>query len=129
MSQFRILKPYVPNQQPITKTIPQPKSKIGDSNTSFSDQLQKTLNNSDVKFSKHAKLRLQEQGIQLSDEELNRLSNGVDKAKQKGAKESLFLMNNNAFVVSVKNETVITAMKQNNMEEQIITNIDSAVLL
>ena len=48
---------------------------------------------------------------------------------QRGAKESLVMMNDIALVVSVKNRTVITAMDGNGAEDKIITNIDSAVIL
>jgi len=36
----------------------------------------------------------------------------VEKAKQKGVRESLILMKDMAFVVSIKNKTVITAMDE-----------------
>jgi flagellar operon protein len=39
------------------------------------------------------------------------------------------MMGNNAFVVSTKNRTVITAMDRDSMQGNVFTNIDSAVLL
>ena len=47
----------------------------------------------------------------------------------KGARESLIYMNDLAFVVSVKNRTVITAMDGPSAKENIFTNIDSAAIL
>lgn len=82
-----------------------------------------------LKFSQHALDRLQSRNLQLSESDLKRLSQAVDKAAQKGAKESLVMMNDIALVVSVKNRTVITAMDGNGAEDKIITNIDSAVIL
>ena len=82
-----------------------------------------------LKFSQHALDRLQSRNLQLSEADLKRLSQAVDKAAQKGAKESLVMMNDIALVVSVKNRTVITAMDGNGAEDKIITNIDSAVIL
>ena len=53
----------------------------------------------------------------------------VDKMAQKGARESLIYMNDMAFVVSVANRTVITAMDGKSARENIFTNIDSAAIL
>lgn len=83
-----------------------------------------------VKFSQHALQRLNSRKIQLDSTQLSKLSQAVEKAAQKGAKESLILMNDNlAFVVSVKNKTVITAMDGANIKDNVFTNIDSAVIV
>jgi flagellar operon protein len=57
------------------------------------------------------------------------LNDAVDKAVQKGSKETLVIMGDNAFVVSAKNKTVITAMDKNMMIENVFTNIDSTILV
>ncbi|NLU10275.1 MAG: flagellar protein, partial [Tepidanaerobacter acetatoxydans] len=57
------------------------------------------------------------------------INNAVDKAEQKGVRESLILMNDMAFVVSIKNRTVITAMNGDSVKENVFTNIDGAVIL
>lgn len=79
-------------------------------------------------FSKHAKNRLSERNIDLSDKQLERLKDGADRAEKKGIKESLVLVDNLAFIVNVKNNTVITAMDQTESNENIFTNIDGAVI-
>ena len=84
---------------------------------------------SGVKFSQHALQRLQSRNINLAQEQLQKIGSAVDKAAQKGAKESLVLMDNLAFVVSVKNKTVITAMDGASIKENVFTNIDSAVIV
>ena len=61
---------------------------------------------------------------------MNQLKSAVDKAAQKGARESLILMNNDlALVVSVTNRTVITAMDGASIRDNVFTNIDSAVIV
>lgn len=60
---------------------------------------------------------------------MQRLEGAVQKAAAKGAKESLILMDNVAYVVSVVNQKVITAVDQMSMKENVFTNIDSAILL
>jgi flagellar operon protein len=68
-------------------------------------------------------------GIQLTREDQARLREAVDRAQAKGARDSLILMRDLAFVVSVRNRTVITALDGPSMRENVFTNIDSAVIL
>ncbi|TCT16427.1 flagellar operon protein [Natranaerovirga pectinivora] len=82
-----------------------------------------------IKFSKHANERLLKRNIELTQNQMERLEDGVLKAKTKGIKESLVLMDNIAFVINIPNQTVITAMEQESTEEQIFSNIDGAVIL
>jgi flagellar operon protein len=67
--------------------------------------------------------------IQLSEADLERIQNAVQKAAAKGAKQSLLVMENLAFIVSVTNRTVITALDGGSMKENVFTNIDSAVIV
>ncbi|MBP2628621.1 MAG: flagellar operon protein [Firmicutes bacterium] len=98
-------------------------------NTTFTQVFSQQLNG--IQFSQHALGRLQDRNIKLGQAELAKINTAMDKAAQKGAKESLVLMNNNnvALVVSVKNKTVITAMDSASIKDNIFTNIDSAVIL
>ncbi|MDI6716441.1 MAG: TIGR02530 family flagellar biosynthesis protein [Actinomycetota bacterium] len=82
-----------------------------------------------LKFSAHAKARLEARNIKLTESQLNRIYSGVDKAASKGARESLVLVDNLALVVSIKNRTVITAVDDKNIKENVFTNIDSAVVM
>jgi flagellar operon protein len=81
-----------------------------------------------VQLSGHAKARIERRGIQLDPATLNRLQNGVDRAAAKGSRESVVLVDDVAFVVSVKSRTVITAVDRDSMRDHVFTNIDSAVL-
>jgi flagellar operon protein len=67
-------------------------------------------------------------GIKLSEGELRKLEDAVAKVEAKGGKESLILMRDLAFVVSVKNKTVITAINHERLQDNVFTNIDSAVI-
>jgi flagellar operon protein len=81
-----------------------------------------------LQFSGHAIQRVEKRGIDLSDGTLQRLGSGVDRAAAKGARESVVLVDGTAFVVSVPNRTVITAVGPEHMREHVFTNIDSAVI-
>ena len=79
-----------------------------------------------LKFSKHANERLVSRNIDLSREQVKRLEEGTSKAREKGIQESLVMIDDLAFIVNVKNNTVITAVKDT--EDTVFTNIDGAVI-
>jgi flagellar operon protein len=81
-----------------------------------------------VEFSGHALQRIQRRQIDVSPQTLVRLQEGVARAAGKGARESVVLVDGTAFVVSVKNRTVITAVDPGHMRDHVFTNIDSAVI-
>jgi len=92
--------------------------------SNFADVLQQTQ---DLKFSNHAQKRLQTRNITLDNQDVQRLSDAVDKAEKKGGKSSLVLVDNLAFIVNVKDRMVVTAMDANNRGEGVFTQIDSVV--
>ena len=99
---------------------------------SFEEVLQKTQQEtipSELKFSKHATNRLSDRNIALTSNQLERLSDGTKKAQEKGIKESLVLVDELAFIVNTKNNTVTTAMDQTETNENVFTNIDGAVIM
>ncbi len=131
MTDNRILYPQQPiiplPAKPSAGSSPRVKQDPG-SNGSFRELLTNELNG--VKFSQHALNRLQSRNINLTPDELEKLNRAVDKAAGKGARESLILFDNKlALVVSVKNRTVITAMNEESIRENVFTNIDSAVII
>jgi flagellar operon protein len=82
-----------------------------------------------LKLSGHAKTRLASRNIELDRDAWERVIQGVDKAAQKGARESLVMLDDVALVVSIKNRTVITAVDRERLKENVFTNIDSAVIV
>jgi flagellar operon protein len=81
-----------------------------------------------LQFSQHALQRVERRGIDLSDGTLQRLETGAARAASKGSRDSVVFVDGTAFVVSVRNKTVITAVDQEHMREHVFTNIDSAVI-
>lgn len=97
---------------------------------SFKQVLGNELSRSPViKFSDHARMRMRDRNIELSEKDRAMINEALDRAAEKGARESLLLLNNLALLVSVKNRTIITALDQETQSEKIFTNIDSAVIL
>ena len=82
-----------------------------------------------LRFSAHAMQRLQSRNITLTGDDVSRMNAMADKAAAKGAKQSLFILRDTALVVSIKNRTVITAVDQDSMKENVFTNIDSAAII
>lgn len=103
----------------------------GNQNISFTEVLKskQTETDTELKFSKHAANRLADRQIDLTEEQMKRLEDGAKKASEKGIQESLVLIDQLAFIVSVKNNTVITAMEQKETNDNIFTNIDGAVIM
>ncbi|MCI5872188.1 MAG: flagellar protein [Clostridiales bacterium] len=92
-------------------------------------QKQDVTGSSELKFSKHASMRLNDRHINLSQEQNERLENGVLKASAKGINESLVILDSLAFIVNVPNRTVVTAIDQSESNDNIFTNIDGAVIV
>lgn len=104
------------------------------SDISFEDvlkqkQTEHVIENSGLKFSKHASMRLQDRNIALTEAQNARLEDGVNKASEKGINDSLVLVDSLAFIVNVPNKTVVTAMDQTETDSNIFTNIDGAVIM
>jgi flagellar operon protein len=96
---------------------------------SFADLLaQQTASGTAPSFSKHAVERLNRRGVDINSQTLGRLSDGIKRAADKGARNSVVFVDGTAFVASVQNNTVITAVTPEAMKSHVFTNIDSAVI-
>ncbi len=127
------------NQISVTTGNHVPQSSIASNETqasqegSFAAALQEKLaekQQSGVEFSRHAIQRLEQRSIDLSaGDTLERLNKGVEIAADKGSNETLVLVDQTAFVVSVKNNKVITTLSNEDLRGNIFTNIDSTVII
>lgn len=96
---------------------------------SFAEVLEEKKNDNPApRFSKHAANRLSERNIELSDGQMDRLSAGMQAAGKKGINESLVMVDQLAFIVNIKNQTVITALDGKDNDGNVFTNIDGAVI-
>jgi flagellar operon protein len=82
-----------------------------------------------LKFSNHAVERMRSRGINFSPDEMKNIEGAISKASAKGAKDTLVLSGDNALIVSVKNNTVVTVMDKAAMKDNVFTNIDSTVVV
>ena len=113
------------NRQPVNVQKP-----VNSTQSGFESVLHETIvKGQELKFSKHAELRLQERNINLTQAQKDKMQDAVSRAESKGVKDSLVLMDNLAFVVNVRNRTVITAVNSSELKENVFTNIDGAVIV
>jgi flagellar operon protein len=118
---------YMPTVQTAQAQIPSKKTQ--EASASFSEILSGALAETDsVKFSKHAQTRLESRNIELDEGDLQRLGGAVDAASEKGVQDSLIVMNGLAFIVSIPDRTVVTAMPVSEASSSVFTNIDGAVI-
>jgi flagellar operon protein len=118
--------------------IPQPLRPLGQSRPKaaetkgqggqFDQLLQKAQQGSQVKFSGHALSRMAARGINFNPGQLARLQQAVAQVEAKGGRDSLVMLDETALVVSIRNETVVTVVDRDQLQNNVFTNIDSAVI-
>jgi flagellar operon protein len=84
---------------------------------------------SGVQFSKHAAARMDSRGIALDEQDLQDLSGAIDNLSRRGAKESLVLMGDHAFIVGVPDRRIVTVMTRAEAAGNIFTQIDSTAVV
>lgn len=106
------------------------KIQAGQRGVGFEQLLQETIQQKqEVQFSKHAKERIDQRGIEVTTTLMNDLNNAVAKAKQKGAKDVVIIGPKEVFIVNIPNNIVVTTLNGAEMKNNIFTKIDSAVIL
>jgi len=125
---------FLQNRQQISVTTGQPfvreareAPKITEEGKTFAQIL---ADKSAVSFSGHALRRLESRSIDITDGgKLDRLNRGVELAASKGSSDALVLVDSTAFVVSVKNNKVITTLSGADLPGNVFTNIDSTIII
>ncbi len=122
-------KPILPIGKPMPASKPAENKNISNGTSFDAIFRQELTRQSEVKFSKHALERLQSRNIKLTKEDLSKIDEAVNKAAEKGIKETLIIMGNSAFIANVKNKMIITAAAEDNLKNNVFTNIDGAVII
>lgn len=115
------------------RLINSPKTRIDKEvkvNKDFNQILESIKSKDDeIKFSKHARERLNSRNMNLNAEDILRLKTAFNKAEGKGVKDALFLMDDKAFIASIKNKTIVTTVNKDQLKDSVFTNIDGAVII
>ncbi|MGQ9819224.1 MAG: TIGR02530 family flagellar biosynthesis protein [Candidatus Kapaibacteriales bacterium] len=115
-----------------------PIHKIDEANRKASTNISKPIENSNfqkvleetfqtLKLSKHAQSRIISREIEFNSEVVEKLQQAFSQAQAKGSNETLILFKDKMFLVSVKNQTIISVFDQQSLEKNVFTNIDSVV--
>lgn len=88
-----------------------------------------SLKAEEVKFSKHASMRIRDRGVSFNNEQISKIRDAIQKAEDKGVKDALIFIDDKVLITNIKTRTVITALKNEQMDEKVITNIDGAVII
>lgn len=84
--------------------------------------------NERLTLSRHAQHRVDRRGLELGDEQMQRLEGAVRSAREKGARNSVVMLDDLAVVVDIQQRMVVTAMEREGSRDRVFTNIDSVVI-
>ena len=108
---------------------PRPSKASKPEGPSFAEVLKEaTERQSPARFSRHARERVEERGIEMTPRDLSRLDGAIARAKDKGSRSALVLIDGRAFIVGPQSGTVITAIGGEDLESHVFTNIDATVV-
>lgn len=94
----------------------------------FKNYLDKEISKNDsFTVSAHAGDRLK--SLNLNNSDFKKINEGFNMAEKKGGKNTVILYKDIAFIASIENRTLITAIEKQRSKENIFTNIDSLVIL
>ncbi|MFI3173906.1 MAG: TIGR02530 family flagellar biosynthesis protein [Bacillota bacterium] len=97
-------------------------------NQKLAEQQAKT-SQGELSISKHATTRMEQRGMEMSTELMFSLNEAMDKVRMKGARDTVMIAEQGAFIVNVPNNVIVTAITKEELKENVFTNIDSAVLI
>lgn len=110
-----------PKIKPTTRTIKK------EYNKNFGDILDKKIQNNEknVVFSKHANQRFEQRNIKLTETEIEKISDAINRADEKGIKNSLIMMDDIVLIANIKSRTIVTAV--DSAKDKVFTNVDGVV--
>jgi flagellar operon protein len=82
-----------------------------------------------LKFSAHAQKRMESRNITINSDEMKKIEESVAKLRNKGCQDSVILSQDRAYVISIKNNTVVTIVDEGSLKDSVFTNIDSMALV
>lgn len=122
---------YIGNTPLVPRDAPSKNTAVVKPGEDFQSVLQQKLQvqGAKIAFSKHAMQRIGERQIPITSQLVSDLNGAVRDAEEKGIKNALILRDQTAFIVNIASRTVVTTMENSNMQNNVITNIDGAVII
>jgi flagellar operon protein len=90
-----------------------------ESEVSFQQVLQQQMSADTITFSSHCQKRLEQNNIHLDQIQLTKLNHAVDKAADKGSRESCVIMEDKVFIVNIPSRTVKTVVESQRMKDSV----------
>ncbi|EST13069.1 TIGR02530 family flagellar biosynthesis protein [Sporolactobacillus laevolacticus] len=112
-----------------TESVSKQNQKPNAQKSSFSESLEEEYEKLPLKLSKHARERIDERDIHISQTEWNLIHSKMQEAKKMGINDSLVLTKDAALVVNMPNQTVITAMGLEEANTRIFSNINGTIVI
>lgn len=114
----------------VTNNTTKPNSQKNDTNNgkSFNEILNSKISLG-LNFSKHAISRIDQRGIDVSAEKMERLNKGMELARDKGLSDVLVMVDKTAFIVNAKSSTIITTVGAEDTVGNVFTNIEGTVVI
>lgn len=110
--------PIAPKENHVNETI---------NRNNASEKFGDILSQEKIKFSGHAENRMQSRDLTLTPTEYLRLDEAISKAKSKNSKDALVMLDGKGILVNVPNKTVVTMFSTDQLNNNIVTQIDSVV--
>lgn len=82
-----------------------------------------------IRLSVHAARRLHERNLEVDSNEFFKLKGALDKLRNKGGQDSLVVTDKAAYIVDVAQNTIVTAMDKEQLQDNVFTKIDSTLII
>jgi flagellar operon protein len=123
----QLLKMLEPAVRPAGSPAPAVQPRRSVDGLSFDEMLRQAESSQPIRISPHAQQTLDEMGIEMTSARMASLAEAVGRAAARGAGNALVVMDHAGMVVNVADRTLVTAVNEQRMQEQVITDIDAAV--
>ncbi len=120
-----MMSPFSGGIEPLTG--PKTPSKVAKSSGSSASRDFEELVHGQLIFSQHAANRMEKRGIHLTANQRTKLSQAMDAAQNKGAKQAAVIMGSDIFIVAPQARTVITSLSSPQDGMKVITQVDAVV--
>ncbi len=104
------------------------KQNLNKQGSMFKDLLAEKCQENTVSFSKHATERIEQRNIDVNETTTGKLNEALVQAKDKGMKNVLVMIDSTAFILNTLSNKVVTAVNNEDLKENVFTNIDGAVI-
>lgn len=96
---------------------------------SFESHLREVCCRKGVRLTGHAEKRMLSRKLQVSEEELEKISEAMKNVQKKGGGKSAIFLDGKIFLADIRNKSIITAIESGKDRERVFTGIDSAIFV